>query len=313
MSNGLNRRSFLKTGALLGAGSLMGVNAFSDLFSKSSGFFAMDKTDLSVVKGENYYNSTIKAVDMLGGISKFVKSDSKVGLLINSRYNKPGTYVKPEIALAVLNMCLDAGVKEITSLENVSGDYWNLSAVSKQHTKKIAAIKQAGNNYTKVKIPNGISLKEAEVEKAFLDCDVLINIAIFKQHAGIKKTCVLKNYMGLTSSGTNKFFHFGSNAKDWYADVNFLSHCIADVNLLKKPTLCVCDATEFITTNGPFGPGNVVKQQKVIAGTDRVAIDAYGASVLGYKASEILPIKMAYDYKMGEIDLSKLKIKEVKI
>lgn len=308
-----NRRSFLKTGALIGAGSLFTKNAFANLLSGPGAIFAAEKIDISVVQGSDYYKSTIKAVEMLGGMKKFVPKGSTIGLLVNSRYNKPGTYVKPEITLAVINMCFDAGAKEIISLENVTGEYWDLSSLSKQHSDRIKKIKQAGNNFTNVKIEKGVALKEAEVEKAFLDCDVLINIPIFKDHEGIKTTGTLKNYMGLTTHKTNQFFHFGSKAKDWYSDVNFLSQCIADINLLRKPNLCVADATEYITTNGPFGPGNVVKQRKVIAGTDCVAVDTYGAKLLGLKPAEILPIKMAFNHKIGEMDLSKLTIKEDKV
>lgn len=312
MSTQFNRRSFLKTGALLGAGSLFVNNALSDLLSGTGDVFALEKVDISVVQGSDYYKDTIKAVEIIGGMKKFVPKGSTVGLLVNSRYNKPGTYVKPEIALAVINMCYEAGAKEIISLENVSDDYWDLSSASKKHSGMISRIKLAGSNYTKVKIDKGISLKEAEVEKDFLNCDVLINIPIFKDHEGVKTTGTLKNYMGLTSYKTNRFFHFGSNAKDWYSDVNFLSQCIADINLLRKPNLCIADATEYIVTNGPFGPGNVVKPRKVVAGTDCVAVDAYGATLLNLKPAEILPIKMAYKHKIGEMDLSKIKIKEEK-
>lgn len=37
----------------------------------------------------------------------------------------------------------------------------------------------------------------------------------------------------------------------------------------------VADVTEFITTNGPSGPGDLKKLDKVVAGTDRVAVDAF--------------------------------------
>lgn len=313
MENQISRRSFLKTGALIGAGAFIGGNAVSDLISGKNDLFAMDKVDLSVVKSKEYYKSTIKAVEMIGGINKFVSKGSRVGLLINSRYNKPGTYVKPEIALAAINMCYEAGAKEIISLENVTDSFWRLSNLSKWNTENIEKVKQAGNNFKKMQISKGVSLKEAEVESAFLDCDVLINIAIIKDHEGIKKTGTLKNYMGLTSHTTNRYFHFGSNAKDWYSDVTFLSQCIADINLLRKTDLCIIDATEIITTNGPFGPGNVTKPLKVAAGTDRVAVDSYGAKLLGYKPSDIMPIRLAGKHNLGEMDLSKIKIKEIEI
>ena len=80
-----------------------------------------------------------------------------------------------------------------------------------------------------------------------------------------------------------------------------------------KPNLCVVDATEIITTNGPMGPGEIIKPLKVVAGVDRVAIDTYCASLLGLEARDILIIPKAYEHKIGEMDLKKVNIKEVSI
>ena len=310
MSLKQNRRNFLKTGVLLGAGALINNNA-SNLLAKTSGFFTSEKVDLAVVKGNNYYRSTLKAVELLGGMKKFIDKNSTIGLLVNSRYNKPGTYVKPEITLAAINMCFDAGAKKIVSLENVTGAYWKLNSFEEKYSDVIDKIQNAGRNFKKVSIPEAKTLKEAEIEKEFLECDVYINIPIFKQHEGIRITGCLKNLMGLTSGDTNHYFHFGSNAGGWYADVEFLSQCIADVNLVKKPVLCIADTTEYIITNGPFGPGNVIKSKKIVAGTDIVAVDSMGAKILGHNPEDILPISLAHKQGLGEIDLSKVKIKEI--
>lgn len=304
-----SRRSFLKAGALI-TGSLIAGN-ISGPITKAAYLFSEESFDLAAVKGDDYYSNTIKAVDALGGMKKFVSKGSTIGLLVNSRYNKLGTFVKPEITLAAVTMLMDAAVKKIISLERVSTSYWQLSPFSKKHLDKIKEIENAEENFVEVPVNGAVSLKKAEVIKDFLECDAFINIPIFKEHEGIRKTGNLKNLMGLTSYPTNRYFHFGSNARDWYSDAAFLSQCIADVNLLKKPVLCVCDATEYIITNGPFGPGEVAKSKKIVAGTDRVAVDAYGARILGYDPEEILPIKMAAAHGMGEIDLKKVKIKEI--
>ena len=76
------------------------------------------------------------------------------------------------------------------------------------------------------------------------------------------------------------------------------------MNLPLKPALNIVDATEIIRTNGPMGPGELIKPGKIIAGTDRVAVDAYCASaVLGLKAEDIIAIRKAAERKLGQIDL----------
>jgi uncharacterized protein (DUF362 family) len=164
---------------------------------------------------------------------------------------------------------------------------------------------------TGVAVKRGISLKEAEVAKALMDCDVFIDIPIAKHHDGVLFTGALKNMMGSLSQRSLHFFHFSTGGSGYYDDVEFLAQCIADFNLVRKPDLCVFDATEMITTNGPFGPGKLVKPQTVFAGVDRVAVDVYGANLLGVKGDEILITRMAHQHGLGEINLSKLQVQEV--
>jgi uncharacterized protein (DUF362 family) len=154
-------------------------------------------------------------------------------------------------------------------------------------------------------------LKNAEVSKNLLDCEVFINMPIAKNHTGVRYTGTLKNMMGLTSGSTNRFFHFGSGASGWYDDAEFLSQCIADVILVRKPDLCVYDATVMLQANGPNGPGKLGKPQVVFAGTDRVALAAYGTNLLGLKGGEILTIQITHQHGLGEIDLENMRVQEV--
>ena len=135
---------------------------------------------------------------------------------------------------------------------------------------------------------------------------------MIKDHSGTNITCNLKNMMGANSNATNQFFHKGSGSKTAYGDVSFLSQCIADMNTLISPALCVVDAGEVLTTNGPAGPGKVKKINKVIAGVNPVSVDSYCSTLLGLKPGDVKMISMAQKLKLGNADLTKLKIKEFK-
>ena len=112
MKHLITRRDFLKaSGFALAAGGLTDRLIAADLSSSP---------DLVAVEGLNYYDSTTQAVEALGGIRRFVSNGARVGLLVNSVFDKPGTFVKPQIALALVAMCYEAGAKEIVSLEDVS-------------------------------------------------------------------------------------------------------------------------------------------------------------------------------------------------
>jgi uncharacterized protein (DUF362 family) len=129
-----------------------------------------------------------------------------------------------------------------------------------------------------------------------------------KHHATTVLTGALKNMMGLCTRKTNVTFHLGSGVRN---DPEYLGQCIADLNLIRKPDLTVADAIEFITGNGPAGPGPLKKLDIVIAGTDPVAIDAFGATCQDVAASDIISVRKAYELGIGEMDLSKLSIIEI--
>lgn len=266
--------------------------------------------DLAVVEGANYYDAARKAVETLGGMRKFVSRGSRVGLLVNSVFNKPGTYAKPQIALAVLTMCHEAGAAEIISLEDAPGSYWRRATLSKAHKEQVEGLKEPGETTT-VELPRGAKLKRATVVRDFLECDVLINVPIFKDHQGTRFTGVMKNIMGVTNRETNDFFHNGSGAGGSYDDAAFLSQCIADAQLMRKPTLCIGDGTEMIATNGPSGPGRMVTPRTIVAGTDSVSVDSYGATLLGLRPGEIAMIRMAEEHGLGSSDLDALTITKI--
>jgi uncharacterized protein (DUF362 family) len=308
MKNNINRREFIKQSMVLGiaAGS-------ASLPSKLFGNYKDTKIDISVVNGTDFFENTVKAVDLVGGMSKFVSKGSKIGLLVNSPWNNPGTYTNPDVALSVLKMCLEAGAKEIYSIESASINYWKRSKLYEKYKKDIDNIKPGGSKIN-TKIPNGKVLKEAEISVTLLNCDVFINVPILKNHQGTNLTGNLKNMMGACSRSTNTYFHKGSKKSGisgYYDDVEFLSQCIADVNLVRRPDLCIVDATEFVITNGPFGPGEIKKADKIIAGTNCVSVDAYCAALLDLVPKDVLMIQYAYELGLGGIDIKNLSIKEI--
>lgn len=305
----ISRRTFIKGGTVLGVSSLLAGGSFGLLPELA---FAEAAADIAAVRSPDYYRNTIRCVESLGGMKRFVPKQSSVGLLINSPWRHPGSYVTPEITLAVIRMCLDAGAKEIGVLQSIGTTYWGRSPLSGRFQDETENIRYIGGNYVEISIPQGLSLKKAEIARGFMDCDVLINISIAKHHAGTQFSGILKNMMGATSRRTNRFFHNGSGrGSGAYGDVAFLSQCIADVNLVRKPDLCILDGTQVLLTNGPGGPGKLLKPEKVFAGIDRVAMDTYGSTLIGLHPEDIQMIQMAHDHGLGEKQLSQLRIQEI--
>ena len=311
MAKKIGRREFFKRTAKIGISAVVGGSVLSQ--------FSCSKTaecDIAVVSGGDYRNSTIKAVELLGGIEKFVHKGDKVAILPNTQSRHPGTYTNPDVVRAVIRMCKKAGAAEVNCLSWLTPKHWSDSGLDKALIEEGANLKLIDRDdeslYTTVPVPRGKALKEALFMKEFFNNDFFINIPITKDHAGNKFTGTMKNLMGLNYRVNNRSFH----KEGWRTEQSAIEHldqCIADLNTVIKPTLCVVDATEFITTNGPFGPGKLIKPQKVVAGVDRVAVDAYCSTLWGLEPGDIIMINKAYEHGLGEIDLQNVAIQEMKI
>jgi uncharacterized protein (DUF362 family) len=313
MSKGMKRREFMKSGVLLGtvalAGGLHGQRRPDPQAPRRS------SPDLAVVTGADRVLAVNKGLEALGGMKRFVKPGSTVGLLVNapSWWRLPGSHTHPDLTLAVILAALDAGAKEIQYLIDPLADYWKRAPLAAKYQNEIGSVKKCSKNYIEKEVARNKTLKKTSVVKEFLDCDVFVNLPIIKHHVGVGLSCNLKNLMGVNTGASNQFFHAGSGAKGEYDDIPFLAQCVADLNTLRKPDLCVADATEFLLTNGPAGPGKLGKLDKVILGTDPVAVDAYGAPFVNLKAADVLMITKSAEWGLGEMDVAKLAVEELTV
>jgi uncharacterized protein (DUF362 family) len=307
MVNHISRRSFLRHSALAGT-AVLAADTLAGVLNRSLGTSIRTvPADLAVVSSSNYYDATVRAVELMGGMKRFVTRGARVGLLLNSRYTKPGTFVKPEIALAVIAMCHHAGAVQIVSLEDTSSRYWRHATLSSEHRGYLGEIKSPRAHQT-VLVSGGVNVRKVDVVPDLLECDVYINIPVFKNHEGTWFTGALKNLMGAISNRSNQTFHLASDPggdRDGYA---FLSQSIADANLLRTPTLSVGDATEVIVQGGPFGPGPVRNFRTVVASTDPVALDTYGAGILDFRPEDVLTLRRAQEHGLGTTSLDSLTI-----
>ena len=314
MTKKITRRSFIKDSTVIGVGTLVGAGLMNSFSGADYTLYAGDAVDIAAVQGEDYFKNTMKAVELLGGMKRFVPKNAKVAILANPQRNNPGAYTKPELLSAVIRLCKEAGAKDTACISWQEMKSWENTGlkevVDKEGARLVIVNLRDESLFKAVPVPKGKALKEARIMKELYEYDLWINLPITKDHAGNKFTGTLKNLMGLNSPMSNRSFH----KPNWKTDLNDIRHLdqsIADLNTVIAPALCVVDATEFIITNGPFGPGTLHKPMQVVAGIDRVAVDAYCCTLWGLEPKDIFHITQAYEHKLGQMDLKKLNIKKV--
>jgi len=309
----IGRREFFKKSARAGLALAVGkgLAAGAGIAAASP---APKTVDVAVGISPDYEKAAMKAVALLGGIKRFIPKGARVALLPNVQSRHPGSFTKPEVLRAIIKLCRKAGAKEVNCLSWQTMKQWEdtgLKAVLDEEGAGLKLFAKDESLFKPVPVPAGQALTEARVLAELYNHTLFINMPITKDHAGNKFTGTMKNLMGLNSPASNRTFH-RPNWKTDPDDVAHLEQSIVDLNKAVRPALNVVDATEFITTNGPFGPGELIKPLKVVAGTDRVAVDAYCAGLWGLKAEDIVQIKRAAEQGLGEMDLAKVSVKEAR-
>lgn len=115
--------------------------------------------------------------------------------------------------------------------------------------------------------------------KPALDADVIVQTCCLKTHQyGGHFTMALKNTIGFvarTVSGD------GHNYMTELHNSDFQRSMIAEINSVYEPAFVVVDGVEAFVDGGPH-EGTKVNSNVILAGTDRVALDAVGVAILRF-------------------------------
>lgn len=262
--------------------------------------------DLAVIRGESPDANVRAAIAKLGGMERFVKRGAKVVVKPNVLTGRPPEYAtttNPLVMSAIIRMCLEAGAAEV-----VVFDYSMASARGAFREAGLTqAVEGAGGrlkylsnrDFERVEIPEGLAITSWPLVTDALEADTLINVPIGKTHGTAGLTLAMKNLMGIMGDPRGEIHH------DY-------ARKITDINTLVKPHLVVLDCYRTLMRNGPTG-GNlddVQMPKTVVAGTSQVAVDAYGATVMGWQPTDLPSLVEANARSLGEIDLSKYDVFE---
>lgn len=310
----ITRRNFLKNlamgGMVIGTSKSLLVPFESRKLSAAPNSRRALEEEVDLVVAEKGEPSALvqAALAAFGGIEKFVKKGDYVVIKPNvawARTPAQSCNTNPEIVGTIARLCIDAGASKVEVWEHTCDEFslcFSLSGI-KDSAEKAGAKVFSGHlksAYREVTLVQAKSLKQAEILKSILDCDVLINVPIAKVHYATGYTFSMKNFIGVnwSMSGVHK-------------TPMGLSQGIADLNTLIKPSIIITDAIKVLATNGPKGPGKILDIGQVIVGVNPVAMDSYCAGLFGKKGRDILFIRYGYNLGLGEMDINKIKVKNV--
>jgi len=267
-------------------------------------------TKISVIKCSSYQLDEIRAavrrsLDLLGGVSRFVRPGNKVLLkpnLLSAQSPEQAITTHPAVVEAVIELVKEAGgvpllgdspagaIKSLEELWSTTG----MLEVCHRHQVELVSFESSGVYQRE------FGGRRYHIAKPVLDADVIINLPKLKTHSLTVMTGAVKNVYGVIP-GLKKSMYHKQAPKPWE-----FSRLLVDIYALAKPHLNIVDA---VTGMEGFGPsaGRPRQLGLILAGSDGVAVDAWAAHLLGRKPLDIPTTKIAYRQNLGEADLSRIE------
>ena len=140
-----------------------------------------------------------------------------------------------------------------------------------------------------------------KIIKDVLASDVIISMPTAKSHATTGVSLGMKGLMGLIWD--RKYFHSS-------VDIN---PAIAELAATVKVSLVVLDASRALLTAGPSGPGLIAYPETIVAGTDQVAVDAYGVTLAKWYNTGFAPRQVKHIAAAQELGLGTCNLDEVNV
>jgi len=307
-----SRREFLAACAAAGAALKLGPFAMDALAAASGPGLSIARFKTSPQSPEAIADEarrlTREAVNGLGGMGRFINRGDTVWVKPNIGWNRQpeqAATTNPDVVATVVALCYEAGARKVI----VSDNSCNTATACFARSGIQQASQKAGadcfildeRRFRKTAV-NGKVLNSWDVYGDVLGVNKLINVPIVKHHGLCKATLGMKNLMGVVGGQRNRF----------HQDLN---NTLADLAAFLRPTLVVMDAVRVLTANGPVG-GNLADVKRcdtIAAGTDQVAIDAFGATLLGLKPQEIGYVVEAHNRRLGTMDFESLRPRRIEI
>ena len=170
----ISRRQFIITTAAGVATCVAGYPSF---------LHAAEEVDLAVISGEPA-TATRKALEVLGGIARFVKKGQRVIIKPNMSFARTPDFAAtthPQVVVAVARACIDAGAKEVLVLDHTlqRAELCLERAGIRDACRNIPGVHvlalQDRKFFREIRIPQGKVLERVEVLTDILDNAVLIN------------------------------------------------------------------------------------------------------------------------------------------
>ena len=255
---------------------------------------------VSLIKCSSYDPSLVvssvkKAVDLIGGIEKFIRPHSKVLLkpnLLMAKDPNDGITTHPEVVRGVARLLKQIGCRLYlgdgpsvwgNQIENVD-DVYEYTGMSKLCREEGIELVRFDKKVWRRMIP---------LTEWVEFCDHVVNIPKFKTHSFTLLSGAIKNLFGLVPGIHKTTIHKN------HFEIQDFSRILVDIYQEVRPSLTVVDAIRAMEGDGPATSGKGRDVGLIMASFDCVALDSLMSLIMGVKPYHVLTTKEASHRDLG--------------
>jgi uncharacterized protein (DUF362 family) len=213
----------------------------------------------------------------------------------------------PAALRAVAKLCFEAGAAKVIVADNPinspTGCFLKSGLTAVASEMNLDLLYPETNSFAPLSLDGEILKEWTFFNTPFKKATKVIGLAPCKDHNLCHASMTTKNWYGLLGGRRNQFHQY-------------IHSIVSDFALMMKPTLVILDGMNVLMSNGPTGGrlSDVKPMNTIVAGTDMIAVDAYGYShLLERDIAELTYLHKANDRGLGNINWKDTLYKEVTV
>ena len=253
-------------------------------------------------------NAVKKAVDDLGGISRFVKKGDTVLLkpnLLAAKTPETAATTHPSVVQAAGELVRDCGAKVVIGDSPAIGSWNNITKKTgmAEVADRLGAKLVHFDKPVKVEKNEKHLFKLLEISKAALEADLVINLPKLKTHTQMYLTLGVKNMFGCVVGKKKPQLHMEAGR-----DSRQFARMLVEIYGSISPALTIIDGIIGMEGNGP-GSGTPKGIGLILASRDAVAMDRIICEIIGAEPEKLFILSAARELGYGNTELKSIDVK----
>ena len=285
------------------------------------------------IRNGNIEAAVEHAVELLGGMRAIAQNKERILLKPNLVSPEPDATTKPAVIRTLARLMKAAGKDVSIGEGSAAAPPFNVHGTEIFRTTKrdlldrlqrhvfdqlgytelarslgVPLVNLHTGDLVEVNLPGAFVFEKLTIHRALVETDLLCSVPMMKTHTLAGVTLGMKNLIGLYPGAVYQAVRGRMHDAAAKVEPSGTAAAIVDMVRANQVGLVVIDGSTAMEGNGPTG-GTLVPMGTIVAGTNPLATDMVGASLMGFEASEIPTFTWAHKAGLRPTSLDDIEIR----